>query len=114
MQRQATLLPAFDQSPVHRTKHEVLTAPPNKRVFDFREIREVVQDGVSGLRFQVSGSTEELETWNLKLFRPIINQTHPLKRQRLIDLVDVFRSARNQRRQSARCDYLRPPAKFID
>ena len=36
--------------------------------------------------------------------RPFINQPQPLKRQRVINFVDIFRPCRNQRCQSARGD----------
>src|ERR1043165_3051447 len=34
MQRHAALFPTFDQGPIDRAKHEVLSAPADERVFD--------------------------------------------------------------------------------
>ena len=35
MQRHAAFFPAFNQGPIDRTKHQMLAAAANERVFDF-------------------------------------------------------------------------------
>src|SRR6266404_765275 len=35
VQRDAALFPAFNQSPIHRTEHQMLAAPANESVFYF-------------------------------------------------------------------------------
>src|SRR5437762_13163045 len=44
MQRNAALLPAFDQRPVKRTEQQMLSATADKGVFDLGEVIKVIQD----------------------------------------------------------------------
>ncbi len=57
VKRHAAFFPAFDERPIHRTKHEMLAATANESVFDFGEVREVIQ--VWGL---------ECGVWSLLLY----------------------------------------------
>jgi hypothetical protein len=43
VQRNALLFPRLHQRPVHRTEKQVLAAPSDKRVLDFREVVEVIK-----------------------------------------------------------------------
>ena len=84
MQRDTYRFPCLYERPINRADEEMLSPPTSKRVFDFREVVEIIQDErfqvsgfrfqVSGFRFQVSGfrfqvdpRISELETLNLKL-----------------------------------------------
>ena len=46
MQRHAAFLPTLNQRPVDGTNQEMLTAAANESVFDFRKVREVIQEFV--------------------------------------------------------------------
>ena len=43
MKRDAAHLPTLDQRPIDWTQQEMLAATANESVFDFREVREVIQ-----------------------------------------------------------------------
>jgi len=45
MQWNSLLFPCFHQRPVHRTEKQVLAAASDKRVFDFGEVVEIIQNG---------------------------------------------------------------------
>src|SRR2546421_9445065 len=45
VKRDFHFLPTLDQRPIHRTKKQMLSAPSNKRIFDFGKIIEIIHAG---------------------------------------------------------------------